>query len=972
MSDPADDPTPGAAATKRVSTHATRNTAAFAAFLLALWYAAVSQGNGAAYALFFFIVALALVSWIHGKRNLRGIKVRVGRIEPTFIGGELHVPLTIEASSGNFAAGVEVYPLGGKEVTRCGFIRAGQSLAANINAPAARRGVFPELDIELRSSWPLGLLEMRTRLRIDAPHVIHPSPAGTQPLPEGEPGWLYDRRRGRGDGDEFAGLREFRPGESPRRIHWRSAERTGKLLVTEWEGASGGLRWLDWNALAVTGAEARLAQLTRWVLDAERSGAPYGLRLPGAEIPPGMGAVHRARCLHAIAAAPGSPEPVAVPQRARMPELPILPGAFAGVLIALLLAAVPILTTVLPISAGLFAVAILFRFFTRKRGTALKSTPAKLLVCGLALGGVLVSSGGLVGLAPGMSVVIGLISLKALESTTRRDFFVLMLLTWFVALCGLFVSQTLLAALIALVLCLVAAAAAAVLYSEDRMRWRLALKRVAMMAVQGIPLIALLFLFFPRVQGGFRLSLKGSSTGAAGFSEDFDPGNFAKLNDNYDSAFRAEFLEGAAPKAADRYWRGSVLWDCNGLEWRKGSVYVVEPRLQRAPEGALRHRVTIQPHGARWVFALDRPIFPARETTLDAGGYLQSTRPINRSTRFDVVSMPNFQDRLLRKEQRAAALRLPRNLPAETARLAESWKASGSDAEILERGIRWFQAQGFTYSLTPERYQGANALDEFLFRRRTGFCSHYAAAFATLMRVAGVPARVVIGYQGGEYNPHGNYFLVRQNDAHAWCEVWIEGKSWQRVDLTQQLAPSRIESGAESFRDAVGALVGGFRAPAGLANLFGSARMLWDNLNYQWDVRVVAFDEDAQFEFLAYVGLKDLPRAVLLLGIGTVAALLLGGVGLSLSRVTRRKRDAAGEAWARTCDQIARVSGIVREPWEGPHAYAARAAAAKPEAANSIAAAADLYARIRFGQKPPALAELSAATDRLIQFRSRK
>jgi hypothetical protein len=236
------------------------------------------------------------------------------------------------------------------------------------------------------------------------------------------------------------------------------------------------------------------------------------------------------------------------------------------------------------------------------------------------------------------------------------------------------------------------------------------------------------------------------------------------------------------------------------------------------------------------------------------------------------------------------------------------------------------------------------------------------------MRLAGVPARVVIGYQGGEYNPHGNYILVRQNEAHAWCEVWIEGQAWHRVDLTQQLAPNRIESGAEGYRDSMADLIGGFRPPAGLADMFGAVRMLWDNLNYQWDVRVVAFDEDAQFEFLAYVGLKDMPRPLLLLGIFSAASLLLGGAGLWLRRVTRPKRDAATEVWRRACAKIARVSGVVREPWEGPKAYTARAAVVRPEAARMIEAVGDLYARIRFSPRPPALTELWEATSRLDRF----
>ncbi|HET6409096.1 MAG TPA: transglutaminaseTgpA domain-containing protein [Chthoniobacteraceae bacterium] len=953
---------------RKVSTSWTRNTSAFAAFLLALWYAAVSQGNGAAYALFFFVVALAMVSWVHARRNLRGVTFRAGRIEPVFVGGEMHVPLTVIASSGNFVSGLEIRAFQGKEVARAGFIAAGQSVEVSVTVPAVRRGALPSLELELRSRWPVGLFAAVATIRLEAPHVIHPTPIGSQPLPEGEPGWLYDRRRGRGNGDEFAGLREFRQGESPRRIHWRSAERSDKLLVTEWEGAAGGLRWLNWADLETSGTEERLAQLTRWVLDADRSGAPYGLRLPGAEIQPALGPAHRSRCLSAIAAYPVAPATPLKAKKTKRFDPPILPGPFAGVLIAIGLSVLPIATTVLPFSLGLFIVSVLFRLITRRRGIAVRSAPAKLLVCGIGVGGVMISGAGLIGLEPGMSLVLSLIALKVLETDSRRDFFVLVLLTWFIALCGLFVSQSLIAGLVAVVICIIAAAAASTLNGEDQIPWRLSFRRVGLMALQGIPVIALMFLFFPRVQGGFRLSLKPGGLGSTGFSEDFDPGSFAKLNDNYDSAFRAEFLEGEPPKAADRYWRGLVLWDCHGLEWRKGSVFAIEPRATKAPPGAFRHRVTIQPHGARWVFVLDRPLFAARETTMEPGAYLQASRPINRSTRFEVVSLPKYEDEILRTEQRRAALRLPRNLPAATSRLAESWKSAGTDAQILEQGIRWFQAQGFTYSLTPDRYSGANAMDDFLFRRRTGFCSHYASAFATLMRIAGLPARVVLGYQGGQYNPHGSYFLVRQNDAHAWCEVWIEGHGWQRVDLTQILAPGRIEDGADSYRDAADELSGGFRPPAGLVDLFGKARLLWDNLNYQWDVRVVAFDEDSQFELLANIGLKDVPRPVLMVGTVTVSFLLLGVAGLWLRRVTRPRRDAAGEAWLKTCAQIGRVSGLPREAWEGPQAYATRAIEARPDASAIIKEATDVYARIRFGQHPPPLNELLAATERLARL----
>jgi hypothetical protein len=345
---------------------------------------------------------------------------------------------------------------------------------------------------------------------------------------------------------------------------------------------------------------------------------------------------------------------------------------------------------------------------------------------------------------------------------------------------------------------------------------------------------------------------------------------------------------------------------------------------------------------------------------------MQAMRSINRSTRYEVVSQPDFKDRLLPKEQRAAALVVPGNLPPETRKLGESLRQAGEDAAILARGVKWFQAQAFTYNLAPDRYEGARGLDDFLFRRQTGFCSHYAASFATLMRVAGLPARVVLGYQGGEYNPHGRYFLVRQNDAHAWAEVWLEGRGWQRVDLTQQLAPSRIDDGAGRFREIAEEASGaGFRAPPGLSALFDGARMLWDNLNYQWDLRVVAYDEVAQFEFLARAGLSNVPRPMLIGGVFAGACVLLGLAGLWLRRATRPARDPATEEWSRACAQIARLSGAVREPWEGPLAYAERAAASQPKAAGVIRDVAGIYAQIRFGAQPPALATLHDAAERL-------
>lgn len=956
----------------RVSVGPTRNTVAFGALILAIWYAAVSQGNGAAYALLFFIVALGFISWLHARRNLRGLRIRAGRIDPVFAGGELRVPLTIMAESGNPAAGLEIRIATNAAVTHCGFLAAGESANITAIAPALDRGVFEKLTVEVSSLWPLGLFAARIAVEVEAPYVVHPSPAGSQALPDGDPGWQYDRRKGRGDGDEFAGLREFRPGESPRRIHWRAVERSGQLLIKEWEGAAGGLRRLDWDDVVVAEREARLSQLARWILDADRFGVPYGLSLPGVEISPGMGPAQRARCLQALAAfhrrVTESKESAG---KARKSSAAILPGPFAVLLAALALAALPMATTVFPASMAIYGMAILFRFLTRKRGLALRSVAATLLICAVSIGSIVMYGGGMLGLEPGLSMLLSLVALKLLESRNRRDFFVVSLLTWFLALCGLFVSQTLAATAAALGISLVAAAALSMLYGEDRIPWRFTFRRLGQIAAQGIPLVALLFLFFPRIQGGIRFSFSSNRLEQAGFSEDFDPSNFAKLNNNFDTAFRAEFLSGTVAPS-DRYWRGLVLWECEGFQWRRGTVNTIEPQPIRSPEGTVHQRITLQPHGARWLFALDRPLYRIRDSTLEPGGFLQAMRSVNRSTRYEVRSKPGFVDSLLPPEHRRAALNLPDNLPQRTRDLGASFRVEGRSApEIVARAIEWFQQQGFTYSLSPQRYEGASKLDDFLFQRRTGFCAHYAGVFATLMRVAKVPARVVLGYQGGEFNEHGNYFLVRQNDAHAWCEVWIDGAGWRRVDLTQQLAPSRIETGAEGFRQADGTDGGPQRRSGALGEFFNAARQMWDNLNYQWDLRVVSYDEDAQFEFLAWAGLQNTPEWLRLAGVLLAGTIALGAAAFWLRRTTRPASDAVADAWRATCKQIARLTGLQRESWEGPRTYASRVVVARPELTAEVNAAADLYAQIRFGANGPPVEELTAVASRLSRLPAR-
>src|SRR5205814_3694683 len=299
---------------------------------------------------------------------------------------------------------------------------------------------------------------------------------------------------------------------------------------------------------------------------------------------------------------------------------------------------------------------------------------------------------------------------------------------------------------------------------------------------------------------------------ASGFSDRLSPGSIASLTSSSDIAFRAEFPDSKSRPPGPMYWRGVVMWRCEGMEWR--APYTAAAVVQFVKLGtpgdralpvqsqggkAIRQRITLAPHGAHWMFALDRPFEVPPGATLANGNYLWSVQPIRKPRRYEVVSSLETTGKELQPHERKAALQLPKSISPAVRELAQSWTTQNSDPRaIVNNALQFFRTHQYRYSLSPGEYK-KNDLDQFLFRRRVGFCEHYAASFATLMRLAGVPARVVCGYLGGEYNEFGRFFLVRQADTHAWCEVWLPDSGWMRVDPTSVVAPDRVNLGFASF-----------------------------------------------------------------------------------------------------------------------------------------------------------------------------
>ena len=397
------------------------------------------------------------------------------------------------------------------------------------------------------------------------------------------------------------------------------------------------------------------------------------------------------------------------------------------------------------------------KFWMEPKGYRLRSAVWKVVLAAVTLAAVVFSYGSLKGIEPGVSVLVVLMSLKILEAHTAREFQVMVMIGWVLGLCGFFLSQDLVIALCLLVAFALLLVALVQFHggSSAGSFWS-PVGATCKLLAQAAPLIVLLFLLFPRINTGFRFEID-LRLAAFGFSDRLSPGSIASLTNSPDIAFRADFPDRKTRPPGPMYWRGAVMWHCEGMEWRAPYAPAARPvsSTQSLGDKAIRQRITIAPHGGRWMFALDRPFDVPPKTMLARGNYLWSVQPIRKARRYEVVSSSDVTGKELRSREREEALEVPASISPAVHELAQSWIAQNSDPRaIVGSALQFFRTQRFRYSLSPGEYK-KNDLDEFLFHRRIGFCEHYAASFATLMRLAGIPARVVVGYLGGESQRSG-------------------------------------------------------------------------------------------------------------------------------------------------------------------------------------------------------------------------
>lgn len=566
-----------------------------------------------------------------------------------------------------------------------------------------------------------------------------------------------------------------------------------------------------------------------------------------------------------------------------------------------------------------------------------------------ALLGVLANYRTLNGIDAGTSLLIVMAGMKVLESSTIRDLTVVVFLSYFALFAAFLYNQNMLLLPYMIFTAWLLTATLMRIHQTEVMSVREAARTSAKMFLQALPLAALLFLFFPRLPGQF-WAVPPREKAISGLSEEMTPGDISELSLSSAIAFRVRF-EGDPPPARERYWRGPVLHHFDGRTWRRvATPYTPQEIVASGP--TYRYRISLEPQEHNWIFPLDMVTGWSRERAFRTGDFqLYARQPqIAVLTSFDLTSTPNYvTSNPIRGDLRQFDTALPKDRNMRTVALAKQMREqAGSDQAFIAAVLARFGNEEFYYTLQPPALD-SNAVDDFMFNTKLGFCEHYASAFTVMARAAGIPARIVTGYQGGEYNPLGDYFIVRQSDAHAWSEVWLEGKGWQRIDPTAAIAPERIERGLDAAISEQEDVPG--RALRQSA-MFSTARQIWDAANTFWNDQVVQFGTDQQRWLLDKINIKD-PRWEYLV-IGMILALLaFFGVlsGYLAWKFKPRARDPAAHVYEQLCRKLAKL-GVPRLPHEGPNDYVARAARARPELAGRLMEVGSVYVGLRYGPAP--------------------
>ena len=554
---------------------------------------------------------------------------------------------------------------------------------------------------------------------------------------------------------------------------------------------------------------------------------------------------------------------------------------------------------------------------------------------------------GRLGRDAGVAILTAMAGLKFVELRATRDYYMVCLLAYFLVVTNFLFSQSIPTALYLLGVVLLTTTSLVRLNSPAALSSADCARMAGLMVAESLPLMLAFFFLFPRLPGPLWGVPTESQSATTGLSDEMTIGRITDLGASEEVAFRATF-EGPPPRARDLYWRGPVLWETDGRTWRSG-LHDLVAGSPATPEGPkFRYEVLMEAHGQRWLPGLDAVLATDADASLGRAQTLLAPATVKRRQQYTVESAPTHSNRELSAADRALALALPRTAHPKARALAERWRAeASSEQRVVDAALALFAAAPFAYTLTPPALPG-DPIDEFLFQTHQGFCEHYAAAFVVLMRAAGIPARVVTGYQGGELNPVGNYLLIRQSDAHAWAEVYLADRGWIRIDPVGAVAPERVSLGINQALASQPAL-GVLDRNGGVFQVWLGVRQLWDAVNYQWGQWVTGYNAARQRSLLEAIGMDEFSAQRLVVWLGVTMGVLVSVLAAFLLRNPPPRLAPVQALWLRFCARLARA-GLTRRQAEGPLEFAARVGALRFDLARDVTEIAQLYTALRYGE----------------------
>lgn len=608
---------------------------------------------------------------------------------------------------------------------------------------------------------------------------------------------------------------------------------------------------------------------------------------------------------------------------------------------------------------------IAWRLLVENRGWRVPGKLLRVLAVALAVYAVYRNYGTLLGRDAGIALLVVLTGLKMLELRKLRDHILAVLLLYFLTLGAFLYSQSFWLGLYAFCVAFASTLSLIKLSQPQTVPLKEAARMTLGLLARALPLMLIVYMLFPRIQGSIWGLPDDAFAGRTGMSDQLSPGSINELVMSDAVAFRVAF-EGAPPPNAELYWRAMVLPDTDGRTWRRGAAHPLSRDPLEYSARPVRYTVTLEPTHQRWLVALTAPVSAPSGAARTAGLGLRLHRPADQRIRYAVESHLSYTTGALHPALAQRTLALGAEPSVRTRELVARWRsASATPRELVSRALAHFRQEPFVYTLTPPLL-GDDPVDSFLYETQAGFCEHFAATFATLMRLAGIPSRVVVGYQGGEMNDAGNYLIVRQRDAHAWTDVWLEGEGWVRVDPTAAVAPERVEFGLEAVRAlsrrglSAGTLpsseVGTLLRSNWLGRQWTRVTHYWDAFNNAWNSLVLDYGPRQQRSLMRWLGFSSpswTSMAATLLAAAALVVLILAALML----VPRQRQDPAVRCYGKFCGRLARL-GIERAAHEGPAAFAKRASRRRPDIADSVDTITEAYILVRYGEAPSHLAEL--------------